>query len=118
MTTRYINIGGDVRNSASLLVPAERTFREAWAFTDTNSGVIDVDMGKARNIYRNKLREARKEALAKLDAQFMQALEKGKPSDHIAARKQELRDVTLDPAIEAATTPQELRVLKLAGLEV
>jgi hypothetical protein len=31
--TTYININGDVRDAASLTVPADRTFRGAWLLT-------------------------------------------------------------------------------------
>ncbi len=113
-----IKIGALEVPSKDWVAPADRTFREAWTITDAASGVIDVDMSKARDIFRDKLREARKPELERLDVMFMQAMERGEDTAPVVARKKELRDVTADPAIDAATKPEELLALKLAGLEV
>lgn len=114
----FIKIGALTVPSEDWVVPADRTFREAWNITDVNSGVIDVDMGKAKDIYRDKLRAARAEAFPKLDAMFMKAMETGADTSAIVARKEELRNCTSDPRIDAATTPQELLALDVAGLGV
>ena len=57
---------------------------------------IRVNMEKARDIWRNRWREARKPLLEALDVEFMRAVE---DDDHnkqreIRYRKQVLRDVT------------------------
>jgi len=76
--------------------------------------MITVDMTKAREIKRDQLRAERKPLLEQLDVEFMRAQEQGDQAkaDEIAAKKQALRDVTADPAIDAATTPDELKAVR------
>jgi hypothetical protein len=90
-------------------VPQDRTFRNAWHDPD-GAGPIKVHMGRAREIHRGRLRERRAPLLAKLDTEYMRADEAGDApaKKAIAARKQALRDVTADPRIDAAKTPDEL----------
>jgi len=113
MTTTYININGDVRDAASLTVPSDRTFREAWAF---NEAVIEVDMTKARDIHKNNLRVERKPRLEALDVDYMKALEAGSGADAIATQKTALRDITADSRIAGASTPDALKALTIAVL--
>lgn len=108
--TTYININGDTRDAASLTVPADRTFRGAWAF---NGNAVEIDMTKARDIHRDNLRAERAPKLADLDVAYMKALEQGGDTAAIAAEKQALRDVTADARIEAAATPDALKALTL-----
>jgi len=88
-------------------IPADRTFRNAWTHDEAG---IKVDMAKARDIHRDRLRALRAPKLKALDADYMRALEaKDIPKQaDIIGRKQALRDVTADPAIEEAKTPEEL----------
>lgn len=74
--------------------------------------MISVNMVKAREIHKNKLREMRAPLLSKLDIEYTKALEAGDTArmQEIAAEKQALRDVTKAPEIEAASTPEELKV--------
>jgi hypothetical protein len=113
-----IKIGALEVPAKDWVAPLDRTFRDAWTIKDTASGAIEVDMVKAKDIFRDKLRAARAEVFPALDAAFMKALETGADTSAIAARKQELRDATSDPAINAATTPEELKALRIADLEV
>ena len=117
MAKTYININGETREASSLTFPSTgRQFRGAWQF---NGSAIEVDMVTARELFRNRVRAARKPELEKLDAEFMQALEGTKgDTSAIVSRKKALRDATKDPAIEAASTPEELLKVKPAGLEV
>jgi len=96
-------------------VPADRTFRNAWKLNGT---IIEHDMVKAREIRRNQLRELRAPLLAKLDEQYLQADEVNDltEKERIIAKKQALRDVTADPAIEAAKTPDALKRVLPAAL--
>jgi len=48
----------------------------------------------------------------------MKALESGADTTQIVADKQALRDAPSDPAIDAATTPEELAAVQPAGLTV
>ena len=90
--------------------PASRAFRDAWRHN------LTIDMPMARDIHRQRLREARAPLLAALDVEQMRALESGKGAAAVAARKQALRDVTKDPAIDAAQTPEELAAVIPAAL--
>ena len=113
MTVNYIDINGETREASSLSIPADRFFRNAWKF---KGDAIEVDMTAARDIHRDSLRAERKLLLETLDVEYMKALEQGGDTAAIAARKQILRDVTADPRIEAAATPDELKALTLDAL--
>jgi hypothetical protein len=117
MTQTLIKIGATSYDAADYEVPAERTFRGAWE-ANADTGVISVDMAAARDIWRDKIRQARTEPLAALDTAFMKALETGADTTQITADKQALRDAPTDPAIDAATTPEELAAVQPAGLTV
>lgn len=72
---------------------------------------ITIDMAKARDIHRDRMRQARTPKLAALDVAFQRAHEMSNDTAAIVAQKQALRDVTADPAIEAAQTPDELKMV-------
>lgn len=109
----YININGEIRDASSLTVPQDRTFRAAWQF---NGPAVEVDMAKARDIHRDNLRAERKPRLEELDIQVMRRMEEGVSAATLIAQKQALRDVTADPRIDAAATPEELKALTLDAL--
>ena len=71
--------------------------------------MINVNMDKARDIHRDKVRQARNPKLAAKDVEFQRALETGADTSAIVADKQALRDAPASAAIEAATTPEELK---------
>lgn len=77
-----------------------RNFIEAIALNGNKAP--GVDMAKAREILRNKIREARAPLFQEHDVKFMLALEKGEPTDAAVAAKQELRDLTSSKAIDNA----------------
>ena len=56
--------------------------------------MIKINVDKAKEIQKDKLREVRKPLLEKLDVDFVRALELGGDTASIAAQKQALRDVT------------------------
>lgn len=72
---------------------------------------ITINMPKAKEIHRNKIRKVRKSKLQELDVQFQRELEKGPKANTqpIVDKKQELRDLPNHPDIEAATTVEELK---------
>jgi len=80
--------------------------------------MITVDMTKAREIKRDQLRAERQPVLEALDVAYMRAQEAGDTAkqDAIAADKQALRDATVDPAIDAAATPDELKAVTLPSI--
>jgi hypothetical protein len=117
MAKTLIKIGALTVDAADYETPTERTFREAWSFGgNPEAGVITVDMDKAKGIWRDKIRQARD--FAALDAAFMKALETGADASSVTAQKQALRNAPADPAIDAATTPEELKAVQPAGLKV
>jgi len=71
--------------------------------------MINVNMTKARDIHREKVREARNPKLAAKDVEFQRALETGADTATIVGEKQALRDAPAAAAIDAATTPEELK---------
>jgi hypothetical protein len=73
--------------------------------------MITIDMEKARDIHRDKMRVARAPLLTTLDVAFQRALEQNANTATIVAQKQALRDVTSDPAIEAAQTVDQLKAV-------
>lgn len=79
---------------------------------------LQLNLDKAKLIWKDKIRLARKEELESLDVEFIRALETGKDTTAIVARKNELRDATDDPALTTATTADEIKAVQPAGLEI
>ena len=96
-------------------IPQDRAFRNAWC---CNGKAIEHDMGKAREIHRDRLRAKRADKMAELDVAYMRADEAGDAAakSAIAAKKQALRDVTDHPDIEAAKTSSDLKKVWPEGL--
>lgn len=100
----------------------DRTFRDAWCFCKKQG--VRVDMEKARDIHRNRLRSQRAPLLESLDIQFMRASEQSgeaaeKAKKAVLAKKKFLRDLPADPAIDKAKTPEALKAFDpLAGFSV
>lgn len=109
--TFLIEIGGSEYSSEDYSAPVERNFREAWDLSPSPNLIV-VNMEKAREIWRNKIRRDREEPLKQLDADYMKALEAGSDTTDIAAQKQALRDAPALPSIEAASTPEELLAIQ------
>lgn len=89
-------------------IPKDRTFREAWEYSEKE---VLVNPDKAKAIWKDKWREARKPLLASLDIEFMKAVESSNSSKQaeITSKKQELRDVTNTPI--PGTTPEEIKAV-------
>ena len=101
MTTTYIvDKDGNEIDASTATVPANRDFRNAWSLSGT---VISEDMTKAKEIFKDKIREARKPLLEEKDVELMKALEAGSDTTAIAAAKDALRDAPANAAIDAAT---------------
>jgi hypothetical protein len=80
-------------------------FFDAYEFDQDKGAVLNIE--KAKDIKRNQFRQARKPLLEQLDLEFMRAVETSNAAKKktIAAKKQELRDVT---AIELPDNVDEL----------
>lgn len=83
-----------------------RTFRNAWT---VGGGKPVVDMAKARELWRRRMRQARKQMLEALDIEMTKHIDDPTSRGEIEADRQALRDVTDDPAIESARTPDDLK---------
>lgn len=99
-----------VREIAKSELITDRTFRDAWS--DDATG-LHVDMVKARELHRDHMRVARKQAFKALDAEVSKslALDDKQAAQDAEAKRQELRDVTDMAEIEAATTPEQLKAV-------
>ncbi len=89
----------------------DRTFRDAWEDT----GKLGVNMPKARAVHMARLRAARNDKFAALDAEWMKAVAQKRvaAADQIEAQRQVLRDLpqTAAAQVQGASTPEELKVI-------
>ena len=68
-----------------------------------------IDMAKARDIHKDKIREARTPKLAELDIEFQKALETGSSTTDIVNKKQALRDAPANSDIDSASDADALK---------
>jgi hypothetical protein len=75
--------------------------------------MIQIDMAKAVEIQRNRIRALREPLLAAFDVEFMRAVERGDQAEQarVVAEKQRLRDLPNDPRLTAARTVDELKII-------
>ena len=78
-------------------------------YTKLNDNTITLNLDKAKNITKERLRIERKPLLEAQDIKFMQAQESGADIKAIVAEKQRLRDIT--NAVDSCTTTDELKAL-------
>ena len=90
----------------SELPQADNDFFNAWELAD---GVVTVNLDKAKEITKTRLRAEREPLLAAQDVLYMRAVETNADTTAIVAEKQRLRDIT--NGVDACTTTQELREL-------
>ena len=106
VTTYIVDKDGNQIDAASATVPANRDFRGAWVL---DGSVISEDMDKAKEIFKDKIREVRKPLLEAKDVELMKALEAGSSTTAIASAKDALRDAPAASAIADASTIAELK---------
>lgn len=104
VTTYIADKDGNQIDASTATVPSDRYFRGAWSLSGT---VISEDLTKAKEIFADKVREARKPLLETLDTDFMKAQETSADTTSIVASKQALRDAPT--AGNSATTIAELK---------
>lgn len=90
--------------------PHADAFKEAWQ-DDGNS--VTINMSKARELHRNRLRKMRAPIMVNVDIEQKRALVANdrQAVNALEAKLQALRDVTIDPRIDAAQTPEELKAV-------
>jgi hypothetical protein len=106
VTTYIVDKDGNQIDASAATVPANRDFRGAWSLSGS---VITEDMTKAKEIFKDKIREVRKPLLEAKDVELMKALEAGTSTTAIATAKDALRDAPADASIDSATTITELK---------
>ena len=94
---------------------ADEDFYEAWHF---HEGEVKVNLERAKDIHRNRLRAQRAPLLQQLDVDFMRADEMGDmiKKAEVVASKQKLRNLPTHPSIAGASSTSELRALTLEVL--
>ena len=85
----------------------DEQFRNAWVCDTDMNPVIDLE--KAKEVWKEKIRLKRGPALLDLDVQYMRALESGDDTENIVKAKQELRDLPQNPDIESANSIEDLK---------
>jgi hypothetical protein len=83
----------EVYTISSEQLPKDIDFRDCWELIN---GSVNVNISQAKEVWKNKWREARKPKLEQLDIDYMRALEQGdtQAQQEIVQLKQALRDVT------------------------
>ena len=70
---------------------------------------VTINITKAKEIWKNKIRLARKPKLEELDVQFIKAQETSSDTSAIVTKKQELRDYPTQ--VDSATTTDEIKAV-------
>lgn len=73
--------------------------------------MIKINLDKAKDITKDRLRAERASLLQEQDVAFQRALESGADTAPIVAEKQRLRDIT--KLADQATTLDELKAIKI-----
>ena len=109
-TTYIVDKDGNQIDAASATVPSDRHFRGAWSLDGT---VISEDMTKAKEIFKDKIREVRGPLLEAEDVVYMKALEADDADAKAASvtKKTSLRNA---PAATAITNAADIAALKAA----
>lgn len=108
VTTYIVDKDGNQANASEVTVPANRDFRGAWSLSGS---VISEDMDKAKEIFKDKIREVRQPLLEAKDVELMKALETSADTSAIATAKDALRDA---PAASAISSASDIAGLKAA----
>ncbi len=108
VTTYIVDKDGNQIDASTATVPANRDFREAWSLSGT---VISEDLDKAKEIFKDKIREVRGPLLEAEDVVYMKAMESDDESAKTASvtKKNALRDAPAASAIGSASTIAELK---------
>ena len=89
----------------------DREFRNAWDYDFSNDDPIEINIDKAKEIKKDKLRIERKSLLEALDIEVMKNIKDTKKLDEIEAEKQVLRDIT--KKVDACKTIDEIKSIEV-----
>ena len=109
MAKTYItDMDGKTVDASTVSKPSDRHFRGAWKLSGST---ISEDMTKAKEIFKDKIREVRKPLLEAEDVVYIKALEADDASakDASVAKKKKLRDAPAATAIDNADTIAKLK---------
>jgi hypothetical protein len=108
VTTIIVDKDGNQIDASTATIPANRDFRGAWSLSGK---VISEDLTKAKEIFKDKIREVRKPLLDAEDVVYMKALEADDADAKAASvtKKVALRNAPAASAITSASTITELR---------
>ena len=100
--------GNQIDKAEATSIPSNRDFRGAWSLSGK---VISEDITKAKELFKDKIREVRQPLLDAEDVVYMKALEAGDSSAQTASaeKKKSLRDAPAASAIDSATTIAKLK---------
>ena len=109
-TTYIVDKDGNQVDASTVTVPSDRHFRGAWSLSGK---VISEDMTKAKEIFKDKIREVRGPLLDAEDVVYMKALEAGDSDAQAASvtKKNALRNA---PAASAISSASDIAALKAA----
>ena len=105
--TKDVPAGRGARIVDQNSLPRDNDFYDAWEMDATS---VTVNLDKAKEITKKRLRAEREPLLAAQDVLFQRALESGADTTAIVAEKQRLRDIT--GLVDAVTTLEGLRAIK------
>lgn len=108
VTTYIVDKDGNQIDASTATVPANRDFRGAWSLSGS---VISEDLTKAKEIFKDKIREVRGPLLDAEDVAYMKALEADDSAAKAASvtKKTALRDATDASAISSASDIDALK---------
>ena len=108
VTTYIVDKDGNQIDASTATVPANRDFRGAWSLSGS---VISEDLDKAKEIFKDKIREVRGPLLEAEDVVYMKAMEDDDASAKTASvtKKNALRDAPAASAISSASTIDALK---------
>lgn len=98
---------GSIIVDSDTLPNSDNDFFDAWQLSGST---VSVNISKAKEITKKRLRAEREPLLAAQDVLFQRALETSADTTAIVAEKQRLRDITNQ--VDSATTTAQLRVMK------
>tara|TARA_R100000234_G_scaffold35972_1_gene21414 strand:+ start:22305 stop:22676 length:372 start_codon:yes stop_codon:yes gene_type:complete len=106
--TMIVDKDGNSVDASKATVPSDRHFRNAWSLSGST---ITEDITAAKVIFKDKIREVRKDLLEEQDTLFMKALEDDDTSAQstIKTKKKALRDAPAAKAISDADTIAKLK---------
>ena len=101
-------------------VESDRTFRNAWVTEQGKS--VEVDLAKAKDVAKDKVRQARVPKFVELDVAYQRAVEEddSDAKTAVVVKKQTARDAPADSRIDNASDEVELKtameaVIKTVG---